>query len=414
MTTTTTAERPLATPAKTHFPILILGGGTAGICVAARLRNRGTQGIAIVEPSQEHYYQPLWTLVGGGVLSASETIRKEADFIPSGVTWIQNRATSIDPNENAVTLGDGTRLTYDYLVVACGLQLDWTRVTGLCETLGSNGVSSNYDIELAPKTWEYIKNFKGGRALFTFPAGPIKCAGAPQKIMYLAADYFKKHGIQAEIFYATAGPAIFGVKHYQAPLNKVVARYGIHTMFNHNLVAVDGAKREATFEIVNDPDKARVTVPFDFIHVTPPQSAPDFIKTNDLLAQPDGPTKGYLRVDQHTMQNPDFPNIFALGDAGSTTNSKTGAAVRRQAPVVVENLLAQMHHRPLEASYNGYASCPLITGYGKLILAEFDYDGNPTPSIPLIDTTKERWSMYMLKLHALPWMYWNLMMKGKA
>ena len=409
-----TAEHAPATMPKTHFPIVILGGGTAGISVAAKLRNQGTHGIAIIEPSQEHYYQPAWTLVGGGILPASATVRREGDYIPAGVTWMRQSASGIEPRENRVALADGSWVSYDYLIVACGIKLDWDRVAGLRETLGKNGVSSNYDFALAPQTWEYIKNFKGGRAVFTFPAGPIKCAGAPQKIMYLAADYFRKHGIEAEVIYASASPAIFGVKHYQAPLNRVVARYGIQTMFNHNLVSVDGTKHEATFEVVNDPDKKRVTVPFDFMHVTPPQCAPDFIRANDLLAQPDGPTKGYLRVDQHTMQNPDFPNIFALGDAGSTTNSKTGAAIRAQAPVVVTNLLAQMHGQPLSASYDGYSSCPLVTGYGKLILAEFDYDGNPTPTIPLIDTAKERWSMYMLKRHGLPWMYWNLMMKGKA
>ncbi len=397
-----------------RYPTLIVGGGTAGISVAARLRNAGRDGIAIVEPSDTHYYQPAWTLVGAGILPPTETARPEASVIPRGVTWIQSRVAAIEPNANAVVLEDGRRIEYDELIVAPGLQLNWDAVAGLTDTLGANGVSSNYAYELAPKTWEYIRNFKGGRAIFTFPAGPIKCAGAPQKIMYLAADYFRKHGIKAEVVYASATPAIFGVKHYQAPLDKVIERYGIKTMFGHNLVAVDGAKREATFEMLNDPEKKRVTLSFDMIHVVPPQSAPDFIRNNALLAASDGPTKGYLRVDPATLQNPDYPNIFAIGDASSTPNSKTGAAIRAQAPVLVQNLLAHAASKALPAKYNGYASCPLVTGYGKLILAEFDYDGNPTPSIPLIDTAKERWSMYMLKRHGLPWMYWNLMLKGKA
>jgi sulfide:quinone oxidoreductase len=414
MTTTSTREHVTPAPPSTTYPVLILGGGTGGICVAARLRNAGITGVAIVEPSDKHFYQPAWTLVGAGILPASETVRPERAYIPAGVDWIRDSAQAIDPHAKTVTLSSGTVVGYEFLVVATGLQLDWNRVSGLEQTLGKNGVSSNYDFSLAPKTWEYIRTFKGGRAIFTFPSGPIKCAGAPQKIMYLAADYFRRHGVRADITYASATPAIFGVKHYQAPLNRVIERYGIATMFNHNLVAVDGTKHEATFEIVNDPEKKRVTLPFDFMHVTPPQSAPDFIKNNELLAQPDGPTKGYLKVDQHTLQNPSFPNIFSLGDASSTTNSKTGAAIRKQAPVLVRNLLAFMRGKPLAGSYDGYASCPLVTGYGKLILAEFDYDGNPAPSIPFIDTAKERWSMYMLKRHGLPWMYWNLMLKGKA
>ncbi|MGH7727426.1 MAG: NAD(P)/FAD-dependent oxidoreductase [Vulcanimicrobiaceae bacterium] len=412
----TTSAQPSAidSTVTAHYNVLILGGGTGGICVAARLKSAGREGVAIVEPSETHYYQPLWTLVGAGIVPASVTARREADYIPNGTTWIRGRATAIEPQNQTVVLADGKRIGYDYLVVACGLQLDWDRVAGLPETLGKNGVSSNYDYTLAPKTWEYLRTFKGGRAIFTYPAGPIKCAGAPQKIMYLAADYFRRHGIKAEIFYATATPAIFGVKHYQEPLMKVVRRYGITPLFNHNLVAVNGPSKEATFEIVNDPDKKRVTMPFDFMHVTPPQSAPDFIKTNPMLAETEGTTKGYLRVDKRTLQSPDYPNIFALGDASSTPNSKTGAAIRKQAPILVENLLAQVAGKPLAPKYDGYASCPLVTGYGKLILAEFDYDGNPSPSFPLIDTSKERWSMYMLKRHGLPWMYWNLMLKGKA
>ena len=400
--------------AKANYRILIAGGGTAGISVAARLKNAGQSGIAIIEPSETHYYQPAWTLVGAGIMPAEATARREADYIPAGTTWIQNSVTAIEPREQSVVLADGSRIGYDYLIVACGIQVDWNRIRGLEETLGRNGVSSNYDYDLAPKTWDLIRSFKGGRALFTFPAGPIKCAGAPQKIMYLAADYFRRHNIKAEVVYATAGPAIFGVKHYQEPLMKVVRRYGITTLFNHNLVSVDGNKKEATFDIVNDPDKKQVTLPFDMMHVTPPQSAPDFIKTDHVLAEPEGPTKGYLQVDKHTLQNPRFPNIFSLGDASSTPNSKTGAAIRKQAPVLVANLLAQMNGAQSRSKYDGYSSCPLVTGYGKLILAEFDYDGNPTPSIPFIDTSKERWSMYMLKRHGLPFMYWNLMLKGKA
>ncbi|GAC1558889.1 MAG: FAD/NAD(P)-binding oxidoreductase [Vulcanimicrobiaceae bacterium] len=396
-----------------HFRTLIVGGGTAGIAVSARLRAAGQNEVAIVEPSDKHYYQPLWTLVGGGIMPKEESERAEADYIPAGVTWIRDRVTTFEPDANAAMLASGGRLTYDFLIIAPGIQVDWNRVDGLEETLGRNGVSSNYRYDLAPMTWKFIEEFRGGTALFTFPAGPIKCAGAPQKIMYLAADYWRKHKVAAHIVYASAAPAIFGVKAYQEPLNRVIARYGIETKFNRNLVAVDGPARTATFAIVGDADGGKETISFDMMHVVPPQSAPDFIKASPF-AETEGPQKGYVKVDKGSMQSAHFPNVFALGDAGSTPNSKTGAAIRKQAPIVVENVLAAMAGAPVKGGYDGYASCPLVTGYGKLILAEFDYDGNPTPSVPLIDTTKERWSMYMLKRHGLPWMYWNLMMRGKA
>ncbi len=396
-----------------RFRTVIVGGGTAGIAVAARLRLAGQNDIALIEPSTKHYYQPLWTLVGGGIVPKEMSERNEGDYIPKGVTWIRDSVATFVPDANRVELASGETIGYHYLVVAPGIQIDWNRVEGLEATLGKNGVSSNYRYDLAPITWRFIKEFRGGTALFTFPAGPIKCAGAPQKIMYLAADYWRKHKIQAKIVYAAASPAIFGAKAYQEPLNKVVKRYGIETKFNHNLVAVDGPAHQATFKIVGDETAARVTVPFDMLHAVPPQSSPDFVKASPL-AETEGPQKGYVKVDKGTLQSTLFPNIFALGDAGSTPNSKTGAAIRKQAPIVVENLLAVMNGKGPKPKYDGYASCPLVTGYGKLILAEFDYDGKPTPSVPLIDTTKERWSMYMLKRHGLPWMYWNLMMRGKA
>lgn len=401
------------TGAGRRFRIAIVGGGTAGISVAARLRAAGERDIALVEPSTKHYYQPLWTLVGGGVVAKEESERNQADYIPPNVTWIRDQVVTFAPEQNTFELASGERIGYDFLVVAPGIQVDWHRITGLEATLGQNGVSSNYRYDLAPITWNFIKSFRGGTALFTFPAGAIKCAGAPQKIMYLAADYWRKHGIKARIVWASAAPAIFGVKAYQKPLEHVVARYGIETMFQHNLVEVDGPGKTATFALVGDEAGRQVTLAFDLLHAVPPQSAPDFIK-NSPFAQADGPLKGYAKVDQGTLQSTEFPNVFALGDASSTPNSKTGAAIRKQAPIVVENLLAVMNDRAPRAIYNGYASCPLVTGYGKLILAEFDYEGTPTPSIPLINTTKERYSMYQLKRHGLPWMYWNLMLRGKA
>ncbi len=326
---------------------------------------------------------------------------------------VRERVATFEPERNVVALQSGEVIGYDYLVVAAGLQVDWKRIEGLEATLGTNGVSSNYRYDLAPVTWKFIQTFRGGTALFTFPAGPIKCAGAPQKIMYLAADYWRKRKIAAKVVYASAAPTIFGVKAYQAPLDRVIARYGIETKFERNLVAVDGPGRQATFAVVGDETGRHETIPFDMMHVVPPQSAPDFIKAS-ALAETTGPQKGYVKVDKGTMQSTSYPNVFALGDAGSTPNSKTGAAIRKQAPIVVKNLLAVMQGASSKAAYDGYSSCPLVTGYGKLILAEFDYDGNPAPSIPLIDTTKERWSMYVLKRHGLPWMYWNLMMRGKA
>ncbi len=391
-----------------HYPILIVGGGTAGITVAAQLRQRGVDGIAILEPSTKHYYQPLWTLVGAGVVAKEETARDEADYIPEGVTWIQDAVAAFEPAANAVVTRAGTRLTYDQLVVAVGIQLDWHKIEGLGpEHLGKDGIVSNYRYDLVDSTWRELQAFRGGTALFTFPATPIKCAGAPQKIMYLAEDHLRRAGVRerSRIVFASAGAKIFGVERYARTLRQVIERKGIETLFRHDLVAIRPAKKEAVFRHLDQ--GTDVVVPYDLIHIVPPQSAPDVIKTSPLAD-----AGGWVEVDKYTLQSPTFANVFSLGDGSSLPTSRTGAAVRKEAPVLVDNLIAFRAGAPLAARYDGYASCPLITGYGKLVLAEFDYDGKPAESFPF-DQSKERYSMYALKAYGLPEMYWNGMLRGR-
>ncbi len=394
-----------------HYQILIIGGGNAGLSTASKLliKDRSLK-IGIIEPSEKHYYQPAWTLVGGGTFDINDTVKDEKQFIPKGATWIKDAVATFEPEQNQVTCASGEKYTYDYLVVAPGIQLDWGKVKGLKETLGKNGVTSNYKFELAPYTWELLRNFKGGNAIFTNPNTPIKCGGAPQKIMYLVGDYFLKHGLKekSNIHFYSGGGVIFGIKEYADTLNEVIDRYGIETHFKHNLVEIDGPKKLAWFE---DAEGNRVEVKFEMIHVTPPQSAPDFIK-NSPLAVPDN-AFGWVDVDKFTLRHNRYPNIFSLGDVASTPNAKTGAAVRKQAPVLVENLLHVMKGGSLSGKYTGYGSCPLVTGYGKLVLAEFDYDNNRMETFPF-DQSKERWSMWMLKKHVLPWMYWNRILQGRA
>ncbi|MEZ4608330.1 MAG: FAD/NAD(P)-binding oxidoreductase [Deinococcales bacterium] len=396
-----------------HYQVVIVGGGTGGITVAARLEKALKKpSIAIIEPSNKHYYQPLWTLVGGGVCPKEESERNEASVIPKSCVWIRDYAESFDPENNKVALASGKELSYDYLVVAPGIQIDWNKIPGLKESLGKDGVCSNYAYEQAEKTWQFISNFKGGNAIFTAPSTPVKCGGAPQKIMYLADDAFRKQGIRdkTNVIAGFAGTVIFGVPEFAKGLSEVVKRKNIDLRLYHDLVELHPEKKEAVFK-VKRPNEAESleTIPYEMIHVTPPQSSPDFIKHSPLAN-----AAGWVDVDKHTLQHVKYKNIFGLGDASSLPTSRTGAAIRKQAPTLVQNLLALMNGKSLDANYDGYTSCPLVTGYGKLILAEFDYNNKPKPSFPIIDTTKERWDMYMLKRHGLPYMYWNLMLKGLA
>ena len=396
----------------TKHQVLIVGGGSAGITVAARLLRKGYTDVAVIEPSDKHYYQPLWTLVGGGQATASSTERPEASVMPKKATWIRKAANGFDPDNNTVTCSDGSTYAYDVLVVCPGIQLDWDKTEGLTEAVEGPGVSSNYRVDLAPKTWDLIRSTTSGSAVFMMPMFPMKCAGAPQKIAYLAADHWRKQGVlrNIEIHLVVPTPRIFGIPAIADSLDKVIAGYGIHLHTLSEVTAVDPESRKVTVSAVAE-GGSDMTLNFDMFHAVPRQSAPDWIKSSPLSTSE--PT-GYVDVDKHTMQHVRYPNIFALGDAGSTPNSKTGAAIRKQAPAVVENIDAYIKGRPLSGSYNGYASCPIVTSTHDMLLAEFDYDFNLEPSFPILNPTKPHRSYWYLKKYGLPFMYWNLMLKGLA
>jgi len=389
--------------------VVVLGGGSAGIATATSLlKRRPSLDIAIIEPGETHAYQPGWTMVGGGVFDADITRRTMASVMPKDVKWLKAAAKSFQPENNQVTLEDGSTITYEALVVAPGIRLAWEKIEGLEGSLGKNGVTSNYRYDLAPYTWELVQGLKQGRAIFSQPPMPIKCAGAPQKAMYLSCDHWLRSGVldQIDVEFDNAGGVLFGVADYVPALMSYVEKYDIDLKFNSTLVAVDGPGQKATFK-TEDGD---VTREFDMLHVVPPQVAPQFLADSPLAAE-----SGFTDVDQHTLQHVRYPNVFGLGDGGSTPNAKTMAAARKQAPVVAVNLLQQLDGKGPRAGYDGYGSCPLTVERGKIVLAEFGYGGKLTPSFPswLIDGTKPARLSWMLKADALPWIYWNGMLKGR-
>ncbi len=390
--------------------IVVVGGGTAGITVAAQLTHGwfSTMDVAIIDPSDSHYYQPAWTLVGAGTFRKEATRRDEASVIPPKAKWIQDAVTEFDPEHNRIHTRDGLTIEYDYLVVGAGIQLNWEKVDGLKEAIGKDGVCSNYSYETVGSTWDAIRNFKGGTALFTLPSGAVKCGGAPQKICHLAEDYFRKQGLRdkTRVVFASAGASIFAVEKYRKVLEEVIRRKGTETLFHHNLIAIRPKTKEAIFQ--NMDTKEEVSIVYDMLHVTPPMGPPDFIAHSPLAD-----AAGWVDVDKYTLQHVRYPNVFGLGDCSSLPTSKTGAAIRKEAPVLVKNLRSLMAGKSLEARYHGYTSCPVVTGYGTMVLAEFDYDGNPAESFPF-DQAKERWSMWLFKKYFLPILYWHGMLKGRA
>ncbi len=397
-----------------EFNVVIVGGGAAGISVAASLKSRSPNlEIALLDPADIHYYQPGWTMVGGGIFEASTTARTMGSLIPKGVHWIKAAVAAFEPQNNAVVL-DGCRVVkYDRLVVCPGLKLDWAKVDGLVQTLGKNGVTSNYRYDLAPYTWELVKGLRGGRALFTQPPMPIKCAGAPQKAMYLSGDHwFRENRLNdIDIQFMNAGGVLFGVKDYVPALEEYVKKYDATLNFFHNLVAVDGPNKTATFEVKKpETDPTTVTVEFDMMHVCPPQTAPDFIRVSPLAD-----AAGWIDVDQSTLRHKTYDNIWSLGDVMNAPNAKTAAAARMQAPIVAENVVDDIQGKSPTAIYNGYGSCPLTVERGKIVLAEFGYGGTLLPSFPkwILDGTRPTRAAWILKEQILPPVYWKAMLRGK-
>ena len=400
--------------ADASYEVVIVGAGAAGIAVASSLKARkpGLE-IAIIDPADVHYYQPGWTMVGGGIFDAATTARTMGGLIPRGVHWLKSAVAAFEPQNDAVIL-DGCRVVkYQRLIVCPGIKLDWNRVEGLTDTLGKNGVTSNYRYDMAPYTWELVSGLRSGRAIFTQPPMPIKCAGAPQKAMYLSGDAWARRGVlkDIDIQFNNAGGVLFGVKDYVPALMEYVQKYDATLNFFHNLVSVDGPAKKAVFE-VKEPEKEvrQVEMEFDMMHVCPPQTAPDFIRVSPLAD-----AAGWVDVDQTTLRHKTFDNIWSLGDVMNAPNAKTAAAARMQAPVVAENVVADMRGRGPVAQYNGYGSCPLTVERGKIVLAEFGYGGALLPSFPklLIDGTRPSRLAWLLKERILPPVYWKAMLKGR-
>lgn len=393
------------------YDILVIGAGAGGLATAASLLRRNPDlSMCIIDAAELHYYQPGWTLVGAGVFTPEKTVRRTEQLIPAGAEWTKQAVGGFSPGNNSVTLADGSEVAYRVLVVAAGLKLDWRGVKGLEAALGHDGVTSNYSYHTAPYTWKLVQEMRRGRALFTQPAMPIKCAGAPQKAMYLSCDAWARAGVlgNIEVEFILNAPVLFGVAYYVPSLMKYIDKYAIRLNFLTTLTEIDGAARKAVFS-QKQADGAERTIErsYDFLHVCPPQTAPDVVRQS-VLANP----AGWLDVDEATLQHKRFANIFGVGDVTGISNAKTAAAVRKQAPIVAENILGHMAGSGPRYAYDGYGSCPLTVERGKIVLAEFGYGGKILPSFPL-DGRVPRRLAWWLKTLALPEIYWNYMLKGR-
>lgn len=398
---------------------MVIGGGTAGLAISHQLLRSGQfaqDDIAIVDPATWHHYQPGWTLVGGGLKSKEEMRRPLHSLIDPKLKFYDKSVGTFSPTDNLVTLSNGDKVCYDQLVVAPGIRIDYGSVKGLPDALADPNslVSTIYGYDTCDKVFRTIEKLQKGAAIFSQPSGPIKCAGAPQKTMWLALDHWKRAGLynsnpsesDIKISFATGLPSMFGVPKYSAKLEEMRKERGVEGLFQHDLVAIEG-----NMAIFARPDgKEKVTKHFDLLHVVPKMGPHAFVKNSALANE-----AGFVDVDDGTTRHKKFSNIWSAGDASSLPTSKTAAAITAQAPVLVDNLLRAKEGKEPQAIYDGYTSCPLLTEYGKVLLAEFKYGPEPKETFGNwlgVDQAEPRRVFYHLKKDFFPWVYYDSLVKG--
>ncbi len=413
--------RPDGPKSDAKASVLIIGGGAAGISIASRLRRALPNAqITIVDPAREHYYQPGFTLVAAGVFSPSEIVQPQSSLIPDGVRWVQDAVMALDPdNKRAETSAHGS-MTYDFLVLCPGLQMNFEPISGLRrEDLGRGNVHCIYDYASAQKCWAAIQRLAetGGRAYFTDTWTKLKCGGAPKKINMIAEDYCRRKGVRdrVDIQLFTALDHMFDVPLFGKRLEQIYRERGIPVTMQHRVKQIDVEARRVTFEYRGAGATQTVTREFDFLHVVPPMSAPDFVKASPVSFDPaTGKNEDWVPADPAVLRHRRYSNIFVAGDVAGLPTSKTAAAIRSQAPVVAANLVATIDGRTPPARYDGYTACPFVTEYGKVLMAEFGYDKKPAPTLPLLDPGREHRAGWVLKRYVLKPMYFDLMLHGRA
>lgn len=393
---------------KQHYKLVILGGGTAGISTANRMLSEDkklTNDILIIEPRDEHYFQPGWPLVGSGEMKLESTRKPMSKVMPKGARWLKEAVENVDPVKREVKAGNRV-VKYDYLVVALGLELNYGAIEGAKESLGKNGVCTNYIYGLVDYTYETLQNVKTGNVVVTKPQSKIKGGVSAENSLFTMDEYVKDHDLDVNIVFRSGSHEVFPVKRYSDNLVAQLHEKGIDYKLEQELVEVRGEHKEAVFKDLSTGELQ--VVPFEMLVITPPMHGPSVLEDSGLLDP-----EGWVSVDPHTMMHNTYTTVFALGDASSLPTFKMGSSVKSQMPILAKNLLERMNDQSPSHKYDGKTACPIATEYGHLILAEFDYNNIPEETT-FLNQADDKWLFYQFKKNMLPLMYWHALLKGKV
>ena len=392
---------------------VVAGGSIGGLTVAARLLRAVPEAdITIIEPRDEHHYQPGYTLVGAGVYNRDDVLFDQKSLFLPGMKWVKDYLEAFEPERNRVITGSGDIIDYDYLIAGLGVEPDFDSVKNLKEALITDYVANIYDLSSGEKFRKLAREFDSGNAVFTYPAGFVKCGGVPQKITWLSEDLWRNEGKHNRIeihFHTTRNTLFPAVPRLDEAVKPLIDARGINNHFNQTLRAIDISTRTAIFEESTENDSLHeIRRPYDLLHPMPRFRTPKPLRDGPLTREGIG---GQLSDNRHTLQHQQYPNIFGVGDCAATGAAKTAATIRKQAPVVAGNLIDLALGYEPSNKYDGTSGCPLLTRYGRCMMFEFDFEGNLIHEW-LYRPTQETRIWWDFKVHGLKQLYRHIMMNG--
>ncbi len=386
-----------------------MGGGNAGISLAARLIRDGVQDVTIVAPQPVHRYKPLLNYVGGGQATMADLERPMADVIPGGCRWVRDSVEAVDPAAMTVhTRGAGT-LRCSTLVLCPGLGEDWDATPGLQSAYADGWAASTYVPGSAPQVWPRLSSLRGGSVVFTVPPEPASCGPTALKPLLMACDHWQRSGVLSslEVRLVLPGTTATGVPRADEILERTFASYGIEVLRETRIERVDWDVHALT---VASGTGRRLLEDVAFAHAVPHYRAPGWIADAGLAAEP---APGLVDIDPHTLRARGHESIWAIGDAADVATRPSGGALRPQVDILARNIAAARNGKPMQR-YDGYTVVPITLSRRKLMLVEVDRDGRSSPSVPFVDPVRPRRVTWLVDRYVLPVLYFRRILRGRV